>query len=161
MENEKIETEVSESKPVGRPHINRQITGTLSLERWIAAIIKNHGVKYQIAKDLGIDRKTLTTYLKKNPELERIRADCKEDIIDEFESIIYEDKTVETAKWALPRLAWDRGWSEKVEVNQKIMQTNLNANMNLDFSKLSEEELELAKKLFERAKPDSSDPDSD
>jgi hypothetical protein len=156
-----MENELVESKPVGRPHTDRRITETLSLERWIAAIIKNHGVKYQIAKDLGIDRKTLTNYLKKNPELERIRSECKEDIIDQFESIIYDDKTVETAKWALPRLAWDRGWSEKVEVNQKIMQTNLNANMNMDFSKLSEEELEIARKLFERAKPDSSDVDGD
>ena len=91
-------------------------------ERWLSAIAKNAGMVTAIAKELGVNRKTVAKY---RNEVEWV-ADAFDEIeaktLDEAEQTI--QKAIRTnakvAGWYLDRKGRDRGYGKEVRVKTEM-----------------------------------------
>ena len=71
-----------------------------------------------------IDRQTFTSWMKNDDEFRQGIEDIRQSWIDSAEAVIrksIEDDDVDTAKWVLARLAKDRGYGDKTEVEHKSL----------------------------------------
>jgi hypothetical protein len=108
-----------------------------------AALKANNGLIAPSARYLNIERACLQNRLLRNPELRLYQQDCAEAAKDHATSKLFEniDKNMETAiEFYLRTQARDRGFGEASLIN--VNQNNLQANIDVDLSQLSTEELE-------------------
>lgn len=84
----------------------------------IVALRKNAGIKSAAAKALGVERNTVQERVERNPKIQQILRDIREEIVDLAEGVVVDalnDKDRETARWALNRLGKERGYALKIE----------------------------------------------
>jgi hypothetical protein len=84
----------------------------------IAALRKNRGILGPTADDLGITRQSLYERVDASPELQRVRAEIDELILDKCEVVIFDaaetDKGL-TARWLAERKGKHRGYGNQVQ----------------------------------------------
>ena len=77
------------------------------------------GVQAVIAKRLGVQRSTITMFLKKHPEMKEVLEREREEIIDVAEKELF-TAVKEAKRWAVEKildtLGKDRGYVEKTEI---------------------------------------------
>jgi len=122
------------------------------------ALRANHGLIEPSANYLGITRACLQDRLYRNPDLRLFQQECAEAAKDHVTSKLFEniDKNHEGAiEFYLRTQARDRGFGEASLIN--VNQNNLQANIDVDLSKLSTEELENLNGYLEKiTKPSTS-----
>lgn len=130
---EALETQINNS--YGRPKALRKE----DIETIGRLLASTNGNISQAAKVLGVNRKTLSTYVKENPDINSFITDAYEKIVDDAEAIIIKHMRgrpaipatdTQPAQDAIPEnvdLAWKvaqtmgspRGWSDKVNIKIK------------------------------------------
>lgn len=106
------------------------------------ALLKNKGIISYAAQELGMSRDTLDNRIRRNPELKETCKQAREIIIDEAEKGLFNKIASEewgAIEFVLRRLGRIRGYGDVQDVN---MNANVQADVNIDMSKLSTEELE-------------------
>ena len=86
----------------------------------IAAIKGSSGIKSTIARNLGVDRNSIDSYLKRWAEARKVYQEEVDGVGDKMESIIIIDairnQSVGTAKWYARFKLKDRGYVERQEL---------------------------------------------
>lgn len=82
------------------------------------ALRESHGIIARAARKLGVSREYLFRYISKHPDLQAVRDEARELLLDLAEEGLI-DALVKKAPWAiqftLARLGKDRGYTERVE----------------------------------------------
>ena len=93
----------------------------LSKRKVAAALLEAHGVVAHAARLLGVTREHLTAYIAKNPDLQRVRDEARERLLDVAEEGLFE-AVKRRRPWALQyvlsRLGKHRGYTERTEQEQ-------------------------------------------
>ena len=90
----------------------------VSNERFLAAIPGTGGLHTVIAKKLGIDRHTVSDYIKRDPMLAAAVAEEVESTLDKVESVFINaclGKDIQACMFYLKTKGKSRGYTEKVE----------------------------------------------
>lgn len=92
----------------------------------------------KVAQTLKVTRQTIYNYVKAYPAVKQTFTDEREALLDNVEHVLF-DAALEGQRWAVEFLlrtkAKDRGYTERVEKRT--------LNVNVDFSKLTDEQLQL------------------
>ena len=90
----------------------------------LAAFKTLHGHIGDTCLIADIDRKTFNRWMNEDEEFRQAIEDIRQSWIDTAEAVIrksIEEDDVDTAKWVLARLARDRGYGDKSEVEHKSL----------------------------------------
>ncbi len=85
------------------------------------ALRETHGVITRAARKLGVARETLSRYVSKHPDLQRVRDEAKEALVDLAEEGLVEaleKRRPWAVQFTLARLGKDRGYTERTEQEQ-------------------------------------------
>lgn len=91
----------------------------LSVEKVAAALRAHNGIILKAAAACGVGRPTLYKFIKEHPELEDVRNECNEELLDVAESNITKalnEAELKTTRWFLERKGKDRGYTTRSEV---------------------------------------------
>lgn len=117
-------------------HIRPTTANHMTVDRVCFALGKAIGNMTAAARLLGVTRGALYLFIKKNPDLETVVKDCREEMIDAAESALYSAITKEQP-WAvcfsLKCLGKDRGYIERQEVKH---------SGHIDLTNMTDEELD-------------------
>jgi len=94
-----------------------------SVKKILTAIEGTGGLKTAIATKLGVHRMTVFNYEKKYETVRQAIEDETEKILDKAESVLFvrvQEGDEDTCKWILARKGKNRGYSEKIDTEQKI-----------------------------------------
>lgn len=94
----------------------------LSVKKVAEALMKHHGVLSQAAEACGCSRRALYVFIEKNPELEEVRAEARDGIMDVAENHIHTAVKIgdmKTVRWFAERMGKDRGYVTRVEETGK------------------------------------------
>ena len=94
-----------------------------SIKKILKAIPGTSGLKSAIAVKLGVHYRTILNYEAKYETVRQAIDEEKEKILDEAESVLFvkiQDGDEDTCKWFLARKGKQRGYSEKIDAEQKI-----------------------------------------
>lgn len=91
----------------------------LSIKRVENALLKHQGIILKAAEALGCTRPALYKFLKEHPELELVRDEARDRLLDVAESnmakAIEGGEDMKTTLWYLERMGKNRGYSTRVE----------------------------------------------
>jgi len=93
-----------------------------SVRKILAAISGTGGLKTAIAIKLGVHYRTVLNYEKKYETVRQAIGEETEKILDKCESNLFlriQEGDEDTSKWVLSRKGKQRGYSEKIETEQK------------------------------------------
>lgn len=93
-----------------------------SVKKILKAIEGTGGLKTAIAAKLDVHRETVLNYEKKYDSVRQAIENEREKILDKCESNLFvriNEGNEDTSKWMLARLAKQRGYSEKIDMEQK------------------------------------------
>lgn len=114
----------------------------------IEALRRHDGNVAAAARDIGCSRSTIDQRARKDKELADVLADLRETMIDEVESALYREAK-KGEGWAvcffLKTQGRHRGYNERHEVVQ------VTKAPDIDYSKLSDRELEQLERLLSKA----------
>lgn len=91
----------------------------LTLTRVTAALLEHSGILLKAAEALGCTRPSLYEFIKKHPELEQVREEARERLLDVGEgyvSLAMHAGDMKTVRWALERLGKNRGYTTRQEM---------------------------------------------
>jgi len=94
-----------------------------SVKKIVSAIKGTGGLKTAIAAKLGVHRETVLNYEKKYERVRQAIEEEKDKILDKAESNLFtriQEGDEDTSKWFLARKGKNRGYSEKIDTEQKI-----------------------------------------
>ena len=94
----------------------------LTVKRILKAIENTGGLKTKIADKLGVHRHTIDRYENKYPTVKQALIDETNKILDKAESVIFRsinEGDRDDSKWFLARKGKQRGYSEKIDMEQK------------------------------------------
>lgn len=86
------------------------------------ALMLAHGVAGVAAVKLGVSRQTVYDYMKRWPDLLRVREDARETVTDRAELNIVKaigGGDIKSSRWWLQHQARDRGFGERLEVQHE------------------------------------------
>jgi len=93
----------------------------LTKRKVAAALMEAHGVVAHAARLLGVTREHLSTYIARYPELQQVRDEARERLLDVAEEGLF-DAVKKRRPWALQyvlsRLGKHRGYTERTEQEQ-------------------------------------------
>jgi hypothetical protein len=95
----------------------RRVTG-LTVENAAAALRAENGIIMYAAKRLKVDRMTLSRYMEKHPELQEVREEASEVLVDIAERHLEKNikaGEMKTIRWYLDRKGKNRGYATRVE----------------------------------------------
>ena len=107
---------MNKSKKRGQPE-------KASVNKILKAIPGTGGLKSAIAVKLGVHYRTILNYEAKYETVKQAIEEEKEKILDKAESVLFvkiQDGDEDTCKWFLARKGKQRGYSEKIDTEQKI-----------------------------------------
>ena len=93
----------------------------LTKRRVAAALLEAHGVVAHAARLLGVTREHLSTYIGKHPDLQQVRDEARERLLDIAEEGLFEavkKKRPWALQYVLSRLGKNRGYTERTEQEQ-------------------------------------------
>jgi len=93
------------------------------VKKIVSAIKGTGGLKTAIAAKLGVHRETVLNYEKKYERVRQAIEEEKDKILDKAESNLFtriQEGDEDTSKWFLARKGKNRGYSEKIDTEQKI-----------------------------------------
>lgn len=93
-----------------------------SVRKILKAIEGTGGLKTAIASKLGVHRQTILNYEKKYETVRQAIEEEGDKILDKAESNLFvriKEGDEDTSKWFLARKGKDRGYSEKIDMEQK------------------------------------------
>ena len=93
-----------------------------SIKKILKAIPGTGGLKSAIAVKLGVHYRTILNYEAKYETVKQAIEEEKEKILDKAESVLFvkiQDGDEDTCKWFLARKGKQRGYSEKIDMEQK------------------------------------------
>jgi len=82
------------------------------------ALAAHHGILSQAAQALGVSRVAIYKFIEKNPELNEVRAEATETLIDVAEGQLAKslnDGDMKSVRWYLERQGKNRGYTTRVE----------------------------------------------
>jgi hypothetical protein len=91
----------------------------LTVSKVEAALRANAGVILYTAVALSVTRKSLYEFMRKHPELEQVRDEARETMLDTAEHHVVNavnSGDMRTVRWVLDRLGRHRGYSTRQEV---------------------------------------------
>jgi len=94
-----------------------------SVQKILKAIEGTGGLKTAIATKLGVHRTTVLEYEKKYETVRRAIEEEQDKILDKCESNLFvriQEGNEDTSRWVLARKGKQRGYSEKIDTEQKI-----------------------------------------
>lgn len=94
----------------------------LSLARAAKALKEHHGIILKAAEACGVHRHTMRKFIDEHPELEEIRQQAEEELLDIGESNIVTDLKAgdgKTTRWYMERKGKDRGYTTRQETTGK------------------------------------------
>lgn len=94
----------------------------LTLAKAKEALIKHNGVMLYAAEACGCSRQTLWRFIRDNPELQEIKENATEELVDLAEKQMQkaiEAGDMKTVRWYLERLGKDRGYVTRQETTGK------------------------------------------
>lgn len=87
----------------------------------IVRLMKKQVPLYMIARELGVERHTLSKYISEHEELERARFDAEESFCDSVEYLFKEkitkEKDLHAAMWYADRKLRNRGYGEHIDTD--------------------------------------------
>lgn len=96
--------------------------GSLTLKKAEAALREHHGVILYAAEACGVTRQALWKFINKHPELEEVRAEASETLLDIGEKHLttaISAGDMKTIRWHLERKGKDRGYTTRTESTGK------------------------------------------
>lgn len=90
----------------------------LTVSKAAEALRKHHGVIMHAAEACGVHRHTMRKFIDEHPELEEIRQQADEELLDIGESHVVnalKGGDMKTVRWHLERKGKNRGYSTRVE----------------------------------------------
>jgi hypothetical protein len=84
------------------------------------ALVQAGGVVAHAARTLGVNRRTISRWMQKDPALRELVEEQRELLVDEAENVIAQAVNagdVKAAQFVLSRLGKNRGWSERREIS--------------------------------------------
>lgn len=92
---------------------------SLSVSKAEKALREHHGVIKYAAEACGVSRQTFWRFMQDHPELEEVRQECDEELLDIGETHIHtaivEGKDMKTIRWHLERKGKNRGYTTRQE----------------------------------------------
>jgi hypothetical protein len=86
------------------------------------ALLEQRGILGKAAESLDVTRQNLRAFLLKHPDLEEVRQEASEQLLDVAEAQItnaIEQGDLKTVRWYMERRGKDRGYSTRVETTGK------------------------------------------
>lgn len=90
----------------------------LSVAKVAKALQEHHGIIMHAAKACGVHRHTMRKFIDEHPELEEIRQQADEELLDIGENHVVnalKEGDMKTVRWHLERKGKNRGYSTRVE----------------------------------------------
>lgn len=90
----------------------------LSVEKVKKALREHHGIILRAAEACGVHRHTMRAFIDKHPELEEVRTQADEELLDVGESWVttaIKSGDMKTIRWHLERKGKQRGYTQRVE----------------------------------------------
>lgn len=97
----------------------RHADNPMTVEEVAAALEANGGVIAYAARALGCSRNAVYAYIDRYPELEDVRRDAREAMLDTAEHHVItavNEADMQTVRWVLDRLGRARGYSTRQEI---------------------------------------------
>lgn len=90
----------------------------LSIAKAEKALRAHHGILSKAAEACDVSRQTFYKFMREHPQLEDVRAECGEDLLDIAEASVINDlrnAEMKTTRWFLDRKGKDRGYTTRQE----------------------------------------------
>lgn len=94
----------------------------LSIAKAAKALREHHGIILKAAQACGVHRHTMRKFIDEHPELEEIRQQADEELLDIGEAAVVtaiNNSDMKTVRWHLERKGKDRGYTTRQETTGK------------------------------------------